>query len=235
MTTNPENLRRLKVEHRATALLTPYSRNARTHTAEQIAQIAESITQFGWTNPILVDGENGIIAGHGRLAAAKVLGMPTVPIIELRGLTPAQQRALILADNQLALNAGWDPALLGSELAEIEKEMDLAVIGFSDAEIAKALEAAGSAAVAAGNAELEWAGAGMPAFHQPDKTAFRSVVVHFVDQAAVDSFEAAIARKLGGRWLWWPEMPIERAMDKRYQQPKAQTITEAALAAAGTP
>src|SRR3954463_7748254 len=105
--------------HRPLDRLIPYARNARTHSEAQIAQIAPSIREWGWTNPILVDGENGVIAGHGRLLAARKLGMHDVPVIKLAGLSAAQKRALIIADNKLALNAGWDNELLGLELASL--------------------------------------------------------------------------------------------------------------------
>ena len=102
-----------------------------------MAQIAASIREFGWTNPILVDGDNGIIAGHGRLLAARKLGMSTVPVIELAGLSEAQKRAYIIADNKLALNAGWDNELLGLELGELDAlGFDLSLTGFGEDEIA---------------------------------------------------------------------------------------------------
>jgi ParB-like chromosome segregation protein Spo0J len=100
-------IRKVKVDE-----LLPYARNSRTHSDAQVAQIAASITEFGWTNPILADGDKGIIAGHGRLLAARKLGMDTVPVIELSHLTKAQKQAYIIADNKLALNAGWDDQLL---------------------------------------------------------------------------------------------------------------------------
>ncbi len=115
--------------------LTPYARNARTHSDAQVAQIAASIKEFGWTNPILVDGEKGLIAGHGRLAAARKLGMEEVPVIELTHLSETQKKALILADNKLALNAGWDAELLNLELEELELEgVDLDLVGFGEEE-----------------------------------------------------------------------------------------------------
>jgi site-specific DNA-methyltransferase (adenine-specific) len=126
-----------KLEWRQIADLIPYARNARTHSDEQVAQIAASIKEFGWTNPILVDGDNGIIAGHGRLAAARKLGNTEVPVIELTGLSEAQKRAYILADNKLALNAGWDIDLLTEELKELKDlNFDLELTGFSDKELA---------------------------------------------------------------------------------------------------
>ena len=116
--------------------LIPYARNARTHNAAQVAQIAASIREFGFTAPILVDGDNGVIAGHGRLLAARQLGMSEVPTIELSHLTPAQRRAYVIADNRLALNAGWDDDLLRLELGELQVEgFDLGLIGFDPAEI----------------------------------------------------------------------------------------------------
>lgn len=116
--------------------LIPYARNARTHSDEQIAQIAGSIKEFGWTNPILVDGAKGIIAGHGRLAAARKLGMTEVPVIELAHLSETQKKALILADNKLSLNAGWDNEMLAVELKELELEgFDLELTGFDPDEI----------------------------------------------------------------------------------------------------
>ncbi|MBS0640901.1 MAG: site-specific DNA-methyltransferase [Proteobacteria bacterium] len=116
--------------------LIPYARNARTHSEAQVAQIAASIREFGFTNPILVDGDRGVIAGHGRLLAARKLGLTEVPTIELAHLTPAQKRAYVLADNKLALNAGWDDDLLRIELADLQIEgFDLGLTGFNADEI----------------------------------------------------------------------------------------------------
>ena len=126
----------LKVVYRAVSELIPYARNARTHSDEQVARIAASIKEFGWTNPILIDGSKGIIAGHGRVLAARKLGIEKVPTIELSGLTEAQKRAYIIADNRLALDAGWDEDILKLEFAELEKEgFELSKTGFSDEEI----------------------------------------------------------------------------------------------------
>ena len=116
--------------------LIPYAKNSRTHSDAQVAQIAASIKEFGWTNPILVDGENGIIAGHGRLAAARKLGMTEVPVIELSHLSETQKKALIIADNKLALNASWDESLLAIEFEELQLEgFDLKLTGFDEKEI----------------------------------------------------------------------------------------------------
>jgi DNA modification methylase len=126
----------LNVEYRPVATLIPYVRNPRTHTAEQVANIAASIVEFGWTNPLLVDGDNGLIAGHGRLAAARQLGLTEVPVIELAHLTPTQRQAYVIADNRLALDAGWDEELLALELGELmAADFDLTLTGFGEAEI----------------------------------------------------------------------------------------------------
>ena len=118
--------------------LVPYERNARTHSPEQVAQIVASIQEFGFTNPLLVDGNDGILAGHGRLAAAKDMGLAEVPVIVLDHLTPTQRRAYILADNQLALNAGWDMEMLSVELGELgELGFDLSLLGFDDEQLAE--------------------------------------------------------------------------------------------------
>ena len=121
--------------------LVPYERNSRTHSPEQIAQIKASIQEFGFTAPILVDGDDGILAGHGRLEAAKDLGMAEVPVVVLDHLTAAQKRAYVIADNKLALNAGWDVSLLQQEVMALNLEdFDLSLLGWSDDEITGMLD-----------------------------------------------------------------------------------------------
>src|SRR6266513_536972 len=117
------------------AALRPYSRNARTHSKKQIRQIADSIRKFGFTNPVLISDDDEIIAGHGQVEAAKLLGMQSVPTLRLSHLDAAQRRAYVLADNKLALNAGWDRELLAIELqALVELDFDVEITGFSLAE-----------------------------------------------------------------------------------------------------
>ena len=121
----------IKIETRSVTELVPFARNSRTHADKQIGQIAASIKEFGWTNPLLVDGAGTIIAGHGRLLAARKLGLAEVPVIVLDHLTEAQRRALVIADNKIAANAGWDRELLLSELSALGDEgFDLSLIGF---------------------------------------------------------------------------------------------------------
>lgn len=124
----------IKIVYKKTADLIPYARNSRTHDEGQVAQIAASIKEFGFTNPILIDGQNGIIAGHGRVLAAQKLGEEKVPTIELAHLSEQQKRAYIIADNKLALNAGWDMEILKFEMSELSPA-ELALTGFSEGEI----------------------------------------------------------------------------------------------------
>jgi len=123
-----------------TASLIPYARNARTHSEAQIAQIAASIREWGWTVPVLVDEQGTLIAGHGRLLAAQVLGLPEVPVMVARGWGEAKRRAYAIADNKLALNAGWDEAMLAMELAALAADdFDLDLLGFERDEVAALL------------------------------------------------------------------------------------------------
>jgi ParB-like chromosome segregation protein Spo0J len=125
-----------QIEYVETAELIPYARNSRTHSDEQIAQICGSIKEFGFTNPVLIDADGLIIAGHGRTMAAQRLNMKEVPCLRLTHLTDAQKKAYVIADNKLALNAGWDEEMLALELGEInELNFDITKTGFSDDEI----------------------------------------------------------------------------------------------------
>ncbi|MBK7660251.1 MAG: site-specific DNA-methyltransferase [Betaproteobacteria bacterium] len=129
-----------KIERWPTAKLLPYARNARTHSDEQVAQIAASIAEFGFTNPILAGADGVIVAGHGRLAAAQKLGLETVPVVVLDHLTPTQRRALVIADNRIAENAGWDDDVLRMELTALQDEaFDLALTGFDADALAEIL------------------------------------------------------------------------------------------------
>ena len=115
--------------------LIPYAKNARTHSDEQVAQIAGSIKEFGFNNPVLVDKDNSVIAGHGRLMAARKLGMDKVPVVELNHLTESQRKAYVLADNRIALNSGWDTSMLSLELQDLKDDIDLSLLGFDPDEL----------------------------------------------------------------------------------------------------
>ena len=131
----------MQIKEKLVSELIPYVKNSRTHSDEQVAQIAASIKEFGWTNPILIDGENGIIAGHGRLMAARKLGHIKVPTIELKDLTETQKKAYIIADNRLALNAGWDNEMLTIELNDLMADgFALEILGFDPKELNALLE-----------------------------------------------------------------------------------------------
>jgi len=224
---------------RNVADLQPYNRNSRAHGEAQVAQIAASIEEFGFTNPVLIDEHNTIIAGEGRVLAAKKLKMPTVPCVVLAGFTEAQKAAYVIADNKLALNAGWDDEMLQAEFDRLaELKFDLNLTGFSEVEIAALLDdiaisveeltiKVGATQPEPGQPEADQPDAdqpdpgppdpgppdgqntwkGMPEFNQPDAGPFRTIKVHFNDQAAVDAFAKLIGQKLTDKtkWVWYPE------------------------------
>jgi ParB-like chromosome segregation protein Spo0J len=128
------------IEQISTASLIPYARNSRTHSEQQVSQIAGSIQEFGFCNPVLIDATNGIIAGHGRVLAAQLLKRETVPCLRLSHLTDAQKRAYVLADNRIALSSGWDEEMLANELSDLHAdEFDVGLLGFDESEILRAL------------------------------------------------------------------------------------------------
>ncbi len=130
-----------KVERRPLASLIPSARNARTHSDAQVAQIAGSIAEFGFVNPVLVGDDGVIVAGHGRVLAARKLGLAEVPVIVLAHLSPTQRRALMIADNQIATNAGWNEDMLAAELAALrDEDVDLGLLGFDEGELDRLLE-----------------------------------------------------------------------------------------------
>lgn len=131
----------MEIVYRKTSELVPYANNARTHTDEQVAHICASIREYGWTNPVLIDDDGTIIAGHGRVRAAVRLSIEDVPCIVLTGLTKAQKKAYVIADNKMALNAGWEEEKLRLELDGLnELDFDLSLTGFSDEEMKYVLD-----------------------------------------------------------------------------------------------
>ena len=171
-----------KIRQIAVADLVPYARNAKKHDPEQVAKIAGAIREFGFTNPVLTDGENGILAGHGRVLAAQKLGMETVPCIELSHLTPTQLKAYILADNRLGeIGGGWDMDLLRLELEELgDMDVDLDALGFGE-------DMTGSFDVEEGE---------MPGLASGDKEPFQQKTFTLHNEQAED-VDAAIAKAKG--------------------------------------
>ena len=163
--------------------LIPYAKNSRTHSPEQTAQIAASIMEFGFTNPVLIGADNDIIAGHGRVLAARELGLETVPCLRLGYLTDAQKRAYVIADNKLALSAGWDEELLKVELAGLRDDdgFDLGLTGFSVDEVAAILD------------EFEAGEEPMPKLTDGDKPPFQQKTFTLHDEQA-EEVDAAISK-----------------------------------------
>ncbi|MEX3929763.1 ParB/Srx family N-terminal domain-containing protein [Paraburkholderia sp. BR10936] len=186
-----------------------YARNARQHSDLQVAQIAASMREWGWTIPVLRAEDGTLIAGHGRILAARQLGFTEVPCMTAVGWSPQKIRAYVLADNKLAENATWDNTLLVGELEELRAaEFNLDLIGFTPVEIDKllALDI---------DPLAHWQG--MPEFEQEEMT-FRTLHVHFRDQQAVDDFAALIGQEIGEKtkFVWHPKAEIDSYADKRY-------------------
>lgn len=203
------------VERRSVESLIPYARNARMHSEEQVAQLAASIKEWGWTTPVLVDEEGSIIAGHGRVMAARKLGIEEVPVMVARGWSEAQRRAYVLADNKLALNSGWDMDLLKVELQDIgEMSFDLDKIGFSVGEMTNLFL---ETEIGETNAEDEWKG--MPEFVDEDPC-FRKVVVNFDSKEDVERFFTLIQQDDTGKTksIWFPEKEKRDLEGKRWAE-----------------
>ena len=192
-------------------VLIPSVINARTHSDAQIEQIVGSIKEFGFTNPLIVDDQNNVLAGHGRLLAAQRIGMTHVPTVKMRDLTPEQKRAYMLADNKLALEAGWDEDLLRLEINNLrEAGFDIALTGFDEQDIDQLFAAEADPSALWQN---------MPEFNQPNAWAFRSIMVHFKNQEAVDEFVRILDRKdvtPVTKFIWFPPEPKLSYMHDSY-------------------
>ena len=202
-----------KVSWRDVKSLSPYANNARIHPAEQIEQIANSIKQFGFNSPILIDGDGGVIAGHGRLAAAQSLGMKTVPVVVLAHLSQEEKRAYILADNRIGENAGWDDGLLNIELKALQiDDVALDALGFTDADLTRLLTLEDEPT----DPENEWRG--MPEFEQETAMGFRTIMVHFVDQEALDKFAEQVGREIPPKatFMWFPKQVPVSTVDREW-------------------
>ena len=191
-----------KVERRLVAELIPYARNARTHSDAQVAQIAASITEWGWTTPVLVDETGSIIAGHGRVMAARKLGLEDVPVMIASSWSESQKRAYVLADNQLALNAGWDSEFLKIELQDLKDvDFNLDLTGFNEGQLANIfLE------MEIGNTDAAEEWAGMPDYEGLDPC-FKKVTVNFDNEGDFQAFFRLIGQKCTDKTksVWYPE------------------------------
>lgn len=222
----------MQVELRSIGEIKNYDKNARNHDAQQIAQIKQSMTEFGFNNPILVDEQDVIIAGHARMRAAKELGLKVVPTIKLTHLSETQKRAYILADNQIAMNATWDLELLKSELSFLAStDFNMPTLGFEmpmidiwlsvppteTVEEEPALEPKQPEEDGEPVEEKDWDG--MPEFDQVDKTSVKRLIVHFKTLEDYQNFGQFIDQPLTDktRSIWYPKAEIETMMDKRYE------------------
>ena len=210
-----DQIKASSIEIKKTADLVPYARNARNHEEWQVMQIAASIREYGFTNPILIDEADMIIAGHGRVMAALKLEIEDVPCLRLSYLSKAQKKAYAIADNKIALNSSWIDNVLRLELEELgELDIDLSSLGFTDVELSNLMPEPEELVE---DEKEEWTG--MPDFEHEDKTAFRSIKVNFNSQEHVDQFAEFIDQSLTEktRSIWFPKAEIETMMDKRYE------------------
>ena len=204
-----------KIERKKVDDLIPYARNARTHSDEQVAQLAASIKEWGWTTPVLVDEDGEIIAGHGRVMAARKLNIDEIPTMTATGWSKAQKQAYILADNQLPQNAGWDMDLLSVEMKDLDSEgFDLSLIGFDEGSLINLFLPTEEGAT---NAEEEWKG--MPEFEQDDKTSFRKIIVHFESDDDAEDFATLIRQPITNKTnsIWHPVQVNMDTEGKRYK------------------
>lgn len=202
------------IEMRDVSALTPDPRNARKHAATQVQQIANSITEFGFNAPLLIADDGTVIAGHGRLDAAKKIGLVAVPCIVLDHLTTAQRRAYIIADNKLALNATWDDEMLVEELRALGEDYDPILLGFNDAELGKLFaEDDGDGFDPA----AEWTG--LPEFENDSARAFRSLMLHFESAEDVADFQKRIEQDFStkAKFIWHPAKGRDRLVDLSYE------------------
>ena len=188
--------------------------NSRTHSERQIAQIAASIKEFGFLNPVIVDGENGIIAGHGRVMAAQKLGLDKIPVIEAKHLTDSQRRAYVIADNKLAMNADWNNDYLKIEIESLQDiDFDMEVLGFEEQELsALFLEKIDGE----NDADAEWTD--MPEFDNPTNDCFKVITVRFDTPEDVAEFFSIIGQSYTDKTksIWFPEKERRDIESERY-------------------
>lgn len=208
-----ESNRRVENGFRSPAALKPYDRNSRTHSDAQVEELRGSIRQYGFTAPAIIDEDDLILAGHARTEAAKLEELPEIPVRVVYGLSLAEKRAYVIADNKLALNADWNTLLLREELAALKLEgLDLSgMTGFSGVELDQLFATSDQF-----DADGHWVG--MPDYQHEDQTGFRSILVHFKTQADVDDFARRIEQELKPttKYVWHPKQEPAHYIDKRY-------------------
>ena len=203
---------KLAIKYKKTADLVPYANNSRLHDETQLSQLVASINEFGFTNPVLLDGANGIIAGHGRVMAANVLGLETVPTIELQHLTDEQKAAYVIADNKLAQNAKWDDEILRLELQSLsDADYDLSILGFDEASLSRLLDVAETAdAFEEYNQAIE--------YENKNASPYKSLIVHFENEQDVDNFKHLIKQNFSNsaKYIYHPLQIRKETESKRY-------------------
>jgi hypothetical protein len=203
---------KLTIKYKKTADLVPYANNSRLHDETQLGQLVASINEFGFTNPVLLDGANGIIAGHGRVMAANVLGLETVPTIELQHLTDEQKAAYVIADNKLAQNAKWDDEILRLELQSLsDADYDLSILGFDEASLSRLLDVAETA-----DAFEEYSEA--IEYENKNANPYKSLIVHFENEQDVDNFKHLIKQNFSNsaKYIYHPIQVRKETESKRY-------------------
>jgi hypothetical protein len=203
---------KLAIKYKKTADLVPYANNSRLHDETQLGQLVASINEFGFTNPVLLDGANGIIAGHGRVMAANVLDLETVPTIELQHLTDEQKAAYVIADNKLAQNAKWDDEILRLELQSLsDADYDLSILGFDEASLSRLLDVAETAdAFEEYNQAIE--------YENKNASPHKSLIVHFENEQDVDNFKHLIKQNFSNsaKYIYHPLQVRKETESKRY-------------------
>ena len=202
----------MKVKQTKLKDLKPYENNPRLHSELQIIQIATSIKEFGFINPILADEKNMILAGHGRFLASQRLELDKVPVVVVEGLSEAQKKALVIADNKIASNSEWDEDLLWEEIRKLnELGFDIKKLAFEEMEVLPMIDPN-----VVSDLTGEWED--MPEFTEDDKTAFRTILVHFTCEEDVDKFSKLVKQSFTDKtkFMWYPEQENMDTEAKRY-------------------
>lgn len=194
--------------------LKPFPNNPRQHTDKQVQQIASSIAEFGFLNPILIDEKNVILAGHGRYMASIKLNLQNVPVLKVENLSEEQKQALVIADNKIGTNSTWNEDMLWEQIRKLnETGFDLELLAFDEMEILPILNADNIV----NDATEEWID--MPEYTQDDLMPKRTLLVHFENEADIQSFSKLVQQKITDKtkWIWYPEQEEFTVADKQYE------------------